>query len=113
MEYQQFLFQRICIQCIHYFIQRNIVSSQSYTQIILYQYRQRCLSFTCFLLYESCLVQVVIFITLNRLVVYRCRHQYINLTSDGISCYYSSMAGEKTGTIVYDYNGTVQNVVYD
>lgn len=39
--------------------------------------------------------------------------QYINLTSDGISCYYSSMAGEKTGTIVYDYNGTVQNVVYD
>ena len=39
--------------------------------------------------------------------------QYITLTSDGISCYYSSMAGEKTGTIVYDYNGTVQNVVYD
>ena len=37
----------------------------------------------------------------------------IELQGDGIACYYGSMAGESSGCIVYGFDGSVQNVMYD
>lgn len=37
----------------------------------------------------------------------------VELEDDGIACAYGSMAGENTGTIVYDFNGNVLRVDYD
>lgn len=39
--------------------------------------------------------------------------QSIELRGDGIACRYSSMEGEKTGTIVFDYNGVMTSVETD
>ena len=37
----------------------------------------------------------------------------VELKDDGIACAYGSMASENTGTIVYDFDGKVKDVIYD
>ena len=37
----------------------------------------------------------------------------MELLADGVACAYGSMASEHSGTIVYDFNGAVKNVIYD
>ena len=37
----------------------------------------------------------------------------IELQEDGVCTRYSSMAGDKSGAVIYDYNGTTKAVIYD
>lgn len=37
----------------------------------------------------------------------------MELTADGISCLYGSMAGDNTGTIVYGFDGQIKDIIYE
>jgi len=37
----------------------------------------------------------------------------MELREDGIACQYGSMAGDNSGTVIYDFDGNVKEVIYD